>query len=661
MKKSILSSAFILACLLSISQEGIRPLHGNLSYYYKTIEHTQITKPEISQQAKGTSQSLYLPFKEDFYYAYNNIYPNMNLWADSNVYVNTGYPIAPPSIGVATFDGLNKHGYPYTPNLLNLSQSLSADTLTSRPINLAQTASSASLQPSDSLALSFFYQARGNGEPPESNDSLLLDFYMPSQKAWNNGIWYSKGSANSNTNDTVFKRVFIWIKDTAYIKDGFKFRIRNTATTAGDFDHWHVDYIILDKNRSLLGDSAYYNDITFANIPTPLLKNYSAMPYEQYDSTEMAKRISVRIKNNSIKKLNYAYDLFMYNPSSQLINSFSGGYKNLCPFKPSNYPGCGNFSGYSTEQVHANPPLNYTFAAMTDSTDFKIKHILTPDGSTVSSNPPPNEIFTANDTIFQYQKFRNYYALDDGNAEGGYYVNGTGGKMAMKFKVNYFDTLQAVRIYFDPVGSVPTAASSYSFNIMLWSDGGNGPGTLIFTDKVMYPTYFKTGFREHPEYRLTVSPGLRKLGPGSYYIGFQQKIASGITVGFDKNIDHKDRLYYDSGSGWTQSSIPGSIMIHPVFGKKVAAPVSVSERSKNNLMFTVYPNPSNDVIHLSNSKQGNYSYQLLDALGRTVASDYFQSNESQIQTANIANGIYFITVFEGTDIVHQQKLIIQHN
>ncbi|MEI6021530.1 MAG: hypothetical protein WCR21_10420, partial [Bacteroidota bacterium] len=599
MKKSIFSSVFVISALLSFSQEGIRSLTGNLSYYYKTIEHAQLSKPETSQQAKGTANSLFIPFKEDFFYACNKAYPDMNLWADSNVYVNTGYPIAPPSIGVATFDGLNKHGYPYTPNLLNLSQSLSADTLTSRPINLAQTASSASLQPSDSLALSFYFQARGNGEPPESNDSLLLDFYMPSQKTWTNGIWYSKGSANSNTNDTVFKRVFIWIKDTAYLRDGFKFRIRNTATTAGDFDHWHVDYIYLDKNRSILGDTIY-NDLTFANVPTPFLKNYSAMPYEQYDSTEMATKLSVRIKNNSATYINQAYDFKIYNQNNQQINHYAGGPINLCPFKPANISACTGTLGYSTYPAHANPTFNYSFSPLTDSADFRIQHYLSLTGNST-------DFFKVNDTIYQYQKFRNYFALDDGNAEGGYYVNGTGGKMAMKFKINYFDTLQAVRIYFDPVGSVPTAASAYSFNIMLWSDGGNGPGTLIFTDKVMYPVYYKTDHKEHPEYQLTVSPGLRKLGPGSYYIGFQQKIASGITVGFDKNIDHKDKLYYDSGSGWTQSSIPGSIMIHPVFGKKVAAPVSISERSKNNLIFTVYPNPSNDFIYLSNDRSGNYS------------------------------------------------------
>lgn len=657
MKKTLFTFGIAVLCAAGLAQEGIRPLQHNLMYVYKTVEHANNLFFPANTQAKTTGQSLFLPFKEDFFYASTAKYPTMRLWADSNVFVNTGFPIAPPSIGVATFDGLNKHGYPYTPNLLNLSQSLSADTLTSRDINLAKTATGALLQASDSVALSFYYQARGNGEPPETNDSLVLDLYMASQKLWNNNVWYSRGSANSNTNDSIFKRVFVWLKDTAYLKDGFKFRIRNSATTAGDFDHWHVDYVYLDKNRSMLADTLY-NDITFGGIPTPLLKNYAAMPYNQYDSTEMATKLSVRIRNNSAVKINYAYGFNMYNANNQNIYTYSGGYKNLCPFKPSNVSGCSGFSGYSAEQVHANPNIGYTISALSDTADFTIKHTLTPNGSTLSGSPA--EIFPENDTIFQFQRFRNYYALDDGQAEGGYYVNGGGGKMAMKFKVNYFDTLQAVRIYFDPAGSVPTAASAYSFNIILWSDGGNGPGTIIFTDKVMYPIYNNSGYREHPEYKLSVSGGLRKLGPGTYYIGFQQKIATGITVGFDKNTDHKDKLYYDSGSGWTQSSIPGSIMIHPVFGKKLSPPFGLSAVSKESQRVSVYPNPANERVVLALDKPGNYTYQLTDALGRHISTGTFDSTQTELMTENIPNGLYFVTVYNNQQVIHQQKLLIQH-
>jgi hypothetical protein len=157
-----------------------------------------------------------------------------------------------------------------------------------------------------------------------------------------------------------------------------------------------------------------------------------------------------------------------------------------------------------------------------------------------------------------------------------------------------------------------------------------------------------------------VSGGLRKLGPGTYYIGFQQKIATGITVGFDKNTDHKDKLYYDSGSGWTQSSIPGSIMIHPVFGKKLSPPVGLSTVSKESQLVSVYPNPANERVVLALDKHGNYTYQLTDALGRHISTGTFDLAQTELMTENIPNGLYFVTVYNNQQVIHQQKIIIQH-
>jgi len=57
---------------------------------------------------------------------------------DSNVYINTGFAIAPISLGVATFDGLNKNGYAYNIDV-PANYSGPADVLTSNYINLEAT------------------------------------------------------------------------------------------------------------------------------------------------------------------------------------------------------------------------------------------------------------------------------------------------------------------------------------------------------------------------------------------------------------------------------------------------------------------------------------------------------------------------------------------
>ena len=54
---------------------------------------------------------LVLPFFDDF--AYNSKIPDPARWVDKNVFINQTMAVDPPSIGVATFDGLNSNGTPY--------------------------------------------------------------------------------------------------------------------------------------------------------------------------------------------------------------------------------------------------------------------------------------------------------------------------------------------------------------------------------------------------------------------------------------------------------------------------------------------------------------------------------------------------------------------
>ena len=50
-------------------------------------------------------QVINLPFADDF--NQTSYFPENSRWTDNDVFVNNTYPINPPTIGVATFDGLN--------------------------------------------------------------------------------------------------------------------------------------------------------------------------------------------------------------------------------------------------------------------------------------------------------------------------------------------------------------------------------------------------------------------------------------------------------------------------------------------------------------------------------------------------------------------------
>ncbi len=642
LKKIIFTLFIAILAVNFFAQESVRPINSNLNYIYKDLQKPILNSKEIKSQNKS-AVSLSLPFKEDFYYACTQAYPDQNLWSDSSTFVNTGHAIAPPSIGVATFDGLNKHGYPYTPNSLNNSLSSPADTLTSKAINLL-TVGAQTLQPSDSVALTFYYQARGFGDAPELTDTLILDFYNPTAGIWNSKVWYARGNLNGNINDTIFKRAYVRVDSAYYLKDGFKFRFRNRASTVGDYDNWHLDYIYLDKGRRIIVDTTY-DDITFGYVPTPLLSQYSEMPWEQYLPVNKTQKNNVFIRNNgNDNNLNMTYENRMYNlPSGSLTYTYTGGAN----------PGLGLFryTGWSNLTAHSNPVFNYTFAPFTDSTDFKIKHFIYRSGAS-------NDFFSNNDTVIQTQKFRNYFAFDDGSAEGAYFVSGVGVRIVQKITVNITDTLRGLRIYFDPIESL-AASTLYTFRLNVWNELGNQPGYLIYKDSLMSPKYYNKDFKPSPEYTLT-TPMI--LTPGNYYIGIQQKVAQGIGIGFDKNLNHMNNLYYDSGFGWTQSSVPGSLMMRAVFGKKIPSPVGINENiftDKNN-SFIVYPNPANNQLIVRAKANEKTSYQLINVMGQIIDENKLEESEHIVNTENINIGVYFLILKANNQLVQKQKIIIQH-
>ncbi len=621
------------------AQENLKPLTANINYLYGDINHASVKQsaaiPFIAKQKAASSlASLTLPFFDDFSYSSWQAYPSQTFWSDSNTYVNSGFAIAPPSIGVATFDGLNKYGYPYLPNnQADVATPSPADVLTSQPVDLSQ-----NLHPFDSVALIFYYQARGNGEAPEINDSLLVDFYKPYAGTWS-PVWFQRGNTGPNVNDTIFKRAFIGVTDTAYFHDGFKFRFRNKATTSGDFDHWNLDYVLLDKARHILTDTSY-NDFAFGYVPSPLLKNYAAMPWRQYDTSEMARHVSVFIRNNGTLP-NVLYGSNMYNTTNQF--TFMYNYADI------NFqPGYFNHTGWLNYAPISHAPNNFTINPLSNFTDFTIVHHLTTGGDFKQNN----------DTVYQRQDFNNFYAYDDGSCEAGYYILGQGGKMAQKYTIRVSDTLRAVRIYFDPAGSLSSAMNN-AFNISIWLPGSSGPGNLLFhrdsVKTVNYPQ--KCGFNCFSEYALT-NPVI--LTPGTYYLGLQQKVAAGIVIGFDKNIDHSSNLYYDSGSGWTQSQIRGSLMIRPVFGTDPPT-TGIKENShlKNNL-FSVYPNPVSDQFIIQSDRTEKESYTLINSIGQKITEGEIDDQKQVVHTDNLSNGIYFLILKIKGQPVQQHKIIVQH-
>ncbi len=653
--KLICKIVFVLMLCVSLdasAQEYLKPLGGNINLIYR---NPQNSPDQNSQQEKILVKNDTLPFFEDFYYAPNSCYPTVKHWLDSSVYVNTGFAIAPPSIGVATFDGLDKRGYPYNIAATTITSGM-ADALTSRPINLYSNPKKTYFySPADSLGISFLYQARGFGENPSANDSLVLEFFKPLQTTisgtnvivtggWNKA-WGIRGNNSPPANDTVFKKGFVRIKDTAYFHTYFQFRFRNRATGAGSVDHWHLDYIDLKINHYKTDTS--YNDLTFGYMPRNILKKYTAMPYYQYNASEMDTSFTNFVRNNNVgvvKNTNYEY--IIYNSVMAPLSSYGTGNGNTSNVNPF----CTR--GWDSVMTHRNPPLNYTLTVspLTKDTIFYIKHI-------VNTTP---DVWKYNDTILQKIEFSNYYAYDDGSAESAYYHATTGAKDAIKYTLNVADTLRALDIFFDPITDGNFIKNS-TFRIYVWADGGNQPGTVLLKDSAVKPVYLNFGYNQIPRYFLT-SPMV--LSPGTYYIGMQQVSNQPLYVGFDRNLNHMTKLYYDVFGFWQQSAIPGSLMIHPVMGEKNRALVGINEpivKKQKEGIIKVYPNPASDQLFISASSlnnSDNYKIELYSIVGDKLFEVKVENTTTEVNLNEYASGIYFVALKQNNNTISTQKFII---
>jgi hypothetical protein len=516
---------------------------------------------------------------------------------------------------------------------------------------------------SDSVYFSFFWQAQGRGNLPDKGDSLLLQFKNPSiindTIAWST-VWSHAGYSTS-PNDTIFHLVMLSV-DTAFLKDGFQFRFRNWATISGNVDHWHIDYVFLDK-RSIGKADTIFNDVAFVYNPISLLKNYTAMPWEQYQPSEMKSNLNFFIRNNDNVTKNTAFDYNIYNNTGGTVATYSGGSYNCDPFIPYGY---WNHLPMSNPCIGSNIPVPspctpYSYPALTDTASFLFECVI---------NPPSSDKDRWNDTLRYRQKFFDYYSYDDGTAEGGYGVWASGlpgGELAYKFTLNHPDTIVAVQIMFN---WMVYNQHLHRFRIMLWKNDGPGgmPKTVILKDSLVTPQY---QYILHPSgwgnltndfytYMLTSPETLS----GTFYVGLVELYTpldhyDLLNIGLDYNTNaNSSKLCWSldgSLGSWNQSQIAGSLMMRPVF-RNTAALASVSNNENILQQFNIFPNPTTGKFTVA-AGNSQYKMEIYNMMGEKVYSS-IANTPTTIDLSDNYNGIYFLRLTDEKGTTQSQKLIL---
>ena len=494
-------------------------------------------------------------FFDDF--SAENVFVNNNLWDFSSVKVTRNYAINPPSLGVATFDGLNEYGLARDFSVIN--SSAPSDTLLSKPIDLSGLSAAFFM---------FYFQGKGLGETPEIQDKLVLEFF-------NGSFWVEKWSS-FGVAMLEFEKEVIIIDSAQYLTDDFKFRFRNYATISGNFDHWHIDYLVINELLNV-SDTTELNDVSFVYSSPSFLNRYYEMPWTHFlnnEATELKDSIDVILRNNSAS-VNVDFQFNVYENNSQIYHyPIIGVSRNVTIL---DYDTIGNFS-------FTNPPIdiqsNIFNSFEPDSASFLVQYIIKTSNSDIKIN----------DTLYHNQNFLSHFAYDDKSAESAYGINTNGAMLAYEFKLNRPDTLRAIQMYFpqmlDSVSDIP-------FKLTIWKDI-NGQGNVLYQQDV-YPVHTENG-----NYHTYYLDSLFQL-VGTFYVGWEQTTDDLLNIGLDKNNNANEYMYYNVGSGWLNSSYLGSWMIRPILSMNQI----VSNIPNKNNIFSVYPNPAKDNFFIESSANSN--------------------------------------------------------
>lgn len=566
---------------------------------------------------------------DDGVYMMNDVATPLILWQDDDVYINGTYGVEPPTIGVATFDGLARTGYPY--NFENYSSYGRADKLTSVSIDLEYPAG-------DSIYLSFFYQARGlSGDAfPQLQDSLLLEFYAPLEQSWYRiwGIPY--------VDPAPFQQILVPITQERFLKSGFQFRFVNYATLSGSFDHWHIDYVRLAAQRTF--NDVRLVDVAYMMPESSILQTYTSVPFARFQeasSSTMALQVQEQLRNLDINDRFITYGMRAENEDGGPVSNFTNGV---------------NSSGNAASILSVTHPINsapnnfiFDNAGSTDAAFWDVKFW---------SNATP-DINRYNDTIHLRQELSNYYSYDDGSAEAGYGLNVPGARLAYRYDLIGPDSLRAVRMYFNPIANSPpgTSPQDGSFLLTVWTS--LNPEVVQHQNfSFSSPDYRLDGIDKFVEYPLDSIIRVE----GTIYVGWTQTNAAAMNIGFDRNRDNSSKIFYRTGGTWANTSYAGSLMMRPVMVAAVDPWASVEERGIGPGTLTMYPNPANDRVRLTlpaGIPPGALA-EVVDGTGRIVLQSTLYI-DAELATGTLAPGLYVVRMNDASgSTLAQGRLVVQH-
>ncbi|TRX61697.1 T9SS type A sorting domain-containing protein [Fulvivirga sp. M361] len=625
-------TVLIIGCIL---------LPGLLMAQLKVSPVVKQTTPQRTSKSARTQSTapVQLPFWDDF--SFSRDVPSDTLWQDSqNVRINPDIGLNPPSINVASFDGLDVNGKGYSSNP---SAEGPTDVLTSCPIDLS------ALTVDDNVYLSFFYQFAGLGEVSEEGqgDSLVVEFYRQSVDTTWVQVWPSSSSTINRSG--AFIQEILRLDDPDFFKGNFQFRIRSFGRQSGLWDNWNIDYVYMNKNRT--PNDIFYPDRTISSGLTSIFNTYTAIPKEHFEPSSLS---NPTLSMFNLDRIGIGQQqVISYETETDVINFVAEDTITNSSFldvpEPTESPSIPN----QFKEIDVNVPFaNNDFLVDADSIYVDFRFILNSDDMDSISIPesPAEPIpeyqpevyrpinFRSNDTVRTRYTLSDYYAYDDGTAEFGAGFKQSASLVAYQFDLpnGVQDSITALDLYFPFINTDPAGRS---IDIIVWADNNGEPGNRILQERVFIITGTKINQYQRYPFRNSA------LLSGRFYVGYLQNVDTDLRIGLDRNTNTIDRIFENTKGFWESETDleTGSLMIRPVFGVPDTSEITSVDDPFTKTTIKYYPNPTDGKVYMNTRIE---TIRIFDIHAREINFEKTLVDQTtEIDLLNAPDGIYFMQIW----------------